>query len=76
MGYSTERRRVVRAQEIERKGLTTLNRMQEVARAKKRGYVSQYLVEKYDLTASDVPYLASPIVDGKNRYCALGDMGA
>ena len=76
MGYSTERRRMVRAQEVERKGLTTLNRMQEVARAKKRGYVSQYLVEKYELTASDVPYLAFAIVDDKNRYCDLGDMEA
>ncbi len=69
-GYSTERRRRYRENEIAKIGLYEFNRKQQLNKAKRQGYVTCVVLEKYQFTSEELPFLADAIWDDSNRCCS------
>jgi hypothetical protein len=58
-----EARRQYRENEVAKKGLYELNRLQALRRARRAGTVSDVLKERYQFTAADLPFLSAPESD-------------
>ena len=68
-GYSTERRRQYRENEIAKVGAYEFNRKRQLAKAKRQGYLTSAMLEKYKFNSEELPFLSHAIWDDTGRCC-------
>ena len=68
-----ETRRRYREAEVAKHGLEELNRLQALRRALKKGKVSDLLMERYQFTAEDLPFLAREPSSGNDKHLIQSD---
>ena len=69
MAYNTELRRMYRDNEIAKNGLYALNRKQQLNRAKRLGFVTVKMLNKYGFNDEELPFLSHAILDDNGRCC-------
>lgn len=68
-GYTTERRRKYKDNEIAKLGLYGFNRKQVLNKAKRVGYITCNMLEKYQFSSEELPFLSHAIWDDSGRCC-------
>ena len=68
-GYSPERRHGYYLNRLSKVSVYELNRSQQLAKAKRKGYVTSYVMNKYQFNSEELPFLSHAVWDDTGRCC-------
>ena len=68
-GYSLNRRRRYYENEVAKCSVFEMNRKQQLAKAKRKGYITCNLLEKYQFNSEELSFLNHAIWDDTGRCC-------